>query len=56
MRRVPENVLGVCEAHAQLVVWRENDFPYSLEGDVEHHVLWTTGELTEQAGGTQQPC
>jgi len=31
-----------------LVVWRENDFPYSLEGDVEHHVLWTTGELTEQ--------
>mmetsp|Transcript_3266 Transcript_3266/g.4447 ORF Transcript_3266/g.4447 Transcript_3266/m.4447 type:complete len:169 (-) Transcript_3266:162-668(-) len=30
------------------LVWRENDFPYSLEDGIEHHVLWTTGELTEE--------
>eukprot|EP00242_Pyramimonas_sp_CCMP2087_P010640 CAMPEP_0198224278 /NCGR_PEP_ID=MMETSP1445-20131203/96180_1 /TAXON_ID=36898 /ORGANISM="Pyramimonas sp., Strain CCMP2087" /LENGTH=192 /DNA_ID=CAMNT_0043903387 /DNA_START=299 /DNA_END=878 /DNA_ORIENTATION=- len=36
------------EAEPQLV-WRENDFPYSMVDGLEHHVLWSTGELTERA-------
>lgn len=31
------------------MVWRENDFPYSLEPGVEHHNLWASAPLPAAA-------
>mmetsp|Transcript_3857 Transcript_3857/g.7966 ORF Transcript_3857/g.7966 Transcript_3857/m.7966 type:complete len:208 (-) Transcript_3857:276-899(-) len=32
-----------------MLVFRENDFPYSLEDGIEHHVLWSSSDLSEKA-------
>jgi len=32
--------------HKKIIVFRKNDFPYSLEEGIEHYLLWSTEELT----------
>ncbi|CAD7699728.1 unnamed protein product [Ostreobium quekettii] len=33
---------------SQVIAFAENDFPYSLEDGIEHHVLWSTDSMSDQ--------